>query len=81
MITLSLLILISGIILNRHNFLVICMILELIYLLLGYLLISFNMDFFVLILLGITGSETAIGLSLILGYYLRNNENSSILNT
>ena len=46
-------------------------ILELIYLLLGVLLISFHMDFFVLILLGITGCETAIGLSILLGYYIR----------
>jgi NADH:ubiquinone oxidoreductase subunit K len=71
MITLSLLILISGIIFHRQNFLVICMILELIYLLLGLLLISFEMDFFVLIILGLTGCETAVGLSIILGYYLR----------
>jgi NADH:ubiquinone oxidoreductase subunit K len=74
MITLSLFILISGIILNRQNFLVLCMILELIYLLLGYLLISLGLDFFVLVVLGVTGSETAVGLSLILGYYLRNSE-------
>lgn len=71
MITFSILILISGILLNRHNFLVICMILELIYLLIGYLLISFNMDLLVLIIIGITGCETAIGLSILLGYYLR----------
>jgi NADH:ubiquinone oxidoreductase subunit K len=71
MITLSLLILISGIIFHRQNFLVICMILELMYLVLGLLLISFEMDFFVLIILGLTGCETAVGLSIILGYYLR----------
>jgi len=73
MILLSILILISGILINRHNFLVICMILELIYLLLGYLLISFELDFLVLIILGITGSESCIGLSILLGYYLRTN--------
>lgn len=73
MITFYILILIFGIILNRHNFLVICMILELIYLILGLLLISFSMDFLVLILLGITGCETAIGLSILLGYYLKSN--------
>ena len=71
MITLSLIILISGILFHRTNFLVICMILELIYLLLGLLLISFEMDFLVLIILGLTGCETAVGLSIILGYYLR----------
>ncbi len=71
MIIFSLFLLISGILLNRNNFLLICMILELIYLLLGVLLISFHMDFFVLILLGITGCETAIGLSILLGYYIR----------
>ena len=64
--------LLSGIIFHRNNFLVICMILELIYLLLGILLISLNMDFFVLIILGITGCETAVGLSILLGYYIRN---------
>lgn len=73
MITFSILILISGILLNRNNFLVICMILELIYLLIGYLLISNNMDLLVLIIIGITGCETAIGLSILLGYYLRIN--------
>lgn len=72
MITLEILLLLLGIIFHRNNFLIICMILELIYLLLGFLLISYNMDFFVLIILGITGSETAIGLSILLGYYLRN---------
>jgi NADH:ubiquinone oxidoreductase subunit K len=46
------------------------MILELIYLYLGYLLISFDMDFFVLLFLGITGAETAVGLSIILGLYM-----------
>lgn len=45
------------------------MILELIYLLLGFMLISNNLDILVLIILGITGSETALGLSIILGYY------------
>jgi NADH:ubiquinone oxidoreductase subunit K len=74
MITLSLLILISGIIFHRHNFLVICMLLEIIYLLLGVLLISLEMDFFVLIVLGLTGCETAVGLSILLGYYLSNNK-------
>lgn len=72
MITISFILLLSGIIFHRNNFLVICMILELIYLLLGILLISLNMDFFVLILLGITGCETAVGLSILLGYYIRN---------
>lgn len=71
MITMSIMILMLGILFRRDNFLVICMILELIYLLLGFLLISFNMDYFVLIVLGITGCETAIGLSILLGYYLR----------
>lgn len=46
------------------------MIIELIYLLIGYLLISLNQDFLVLLILGISGSETAIGLSILLGYYL-----------
>ena len=72
MITISFMLLLSGIIFHRNNFLVICMILELIYLLLGILLISLNMDFFVLIILGITGCETAVGLSILLGYYIRN---------
>nr|YP_010554966.1 NADH dehydrogenase subunit 4L [Amoeboaphelidium protococcarum]UYP50898.1 NADH dehydrogenase subunit 4L [Amoeboaphelidium protococcarum]UYP50921.1 NADH dehydrogenase subunit 4L [Amoeboaphelidium protococcarum] len=71
MITLSLLILISGMIFHRKNFLVISMILELIYLLLGFLLISLNMEFLVIIVLTITGCETAVGLSILLGYYLR----------
>lgn len=71
MISLALLILFSGIVINRHNFLVLCMILELIYLLLGYWMVSLHLDFFVLLVLGITGAETAIGLSIILGYYLR----------
>jgi len=74
MITLSILILISGIIFHRKNFLVISMILELIYLLLGFLLISLNMDFIVIIILGITGCETALGLSILLGYYLRSSK-------
>lgn len=73
MITIGIILLLLGIIFHRNNFIVICMILELIYLLLGYLLISFNMDFFVLIILGLTGCETAIGLSILLGYYLRIN--------
>lgn len=71
MINLSILLLIFGIIFHRNNFLIIAMILELIYLLIAYILISFNMDIFVLIMLGITGCETAIGLSLLLGYYIR----------
>lgn len=75
MISLYILILISGIILNRNNFLVICMILEIIYLCLGLLLISLQNDFLVLIILGITGCETAIGLSIILGYYIRGSNN------
>lgn len=74
MITLSLILLIFGIIFHRNNFLIICMILELIYLLLGYLLISFNMELFVIIFLGITGAESAIGLSILLSYYLSNNK-------
>lgn len=74
MINLSILILIFGIIFHRANFLIIAMILELIYLLLGYLLISFHFDLFALIVLGITGSETAIGLSILLGYYIRMTE-------
>ncbi len=70
MITLSLILLIFGIIFHRNNFLIICMILELIYLLLGYCLISIFLDLFVIIFLGITGAESAIGLSLLLSYYL-----------
>lgn len=72
MISTTLVILIFGLIFHRNNFLVISMILELIYLILGYLLISFDMDLFVLIFLGITGAETAVGLSILLGYYLSN---------
>ena len=72
MITFSFLILLLGIIFHRHNFLVLCMLLELIYLLLGILLISLQMDFLVFIVLGLTGCETAIGLSILLGYYLNN---------
>ena len=49
------------------------MILELIYLLLGFLLISNNLDLLVIVILGITGSETALGLSIILGYYTKQN--------
>lgn len=71
MITLSILILLSGMIFHRKNFLVISMILELIYLLLGFLLISLDMEFLVIIVLTITGCETAVGLSILLGYYLR----------
>lgn len=71
MISLSILILIFGIIFHRNNFLIIAMILELIYLLLGFLLISFNLDLLVIIILGITGCETALGLSILLGYYIR----------
>jgi NADH:ubiquinone oxidoreductase subunit K len=80
MITLSFLILIFGIIFHRNNFLIICMILELIYLLLGFLLISFNMDLFVILFLGITGAESAIGLSILLSYYLtiRQEDNSNL---
>jgi hypothetical protein len=74
MITLSFFILLSGIIFHRYNFLVLCMILEIIYLLLGVLLISIQMDFFVLIILGLTGCETAMGLSILLGYYLSINK-------
>ena len=73
MIILSLLILIFGIIFHRNNFLIISMILELIYLILGYFLISLNMDLLVFIFLGITGAETAIGLSILLAYYQGNN--------
>jgi NADH:ubiquinone oxidoreductase subunit K len=71
MITFSLFIMIFGIIFHRNNFLVLSMILELIYLLLAYLFISLEMDFFVLVFLGVTGCETAVGLSILLGYYLR----------
>jgi NADH:ubiquinone oxidoreductase subunit K len=71
MISISILILIFGLIFHRNNYLIIAMILELIYILLGYLLISLNMDLFVIIVLGITGCETAIGLSILLGYYIR----------
>lgn len=71
MITLSILILIFGIIFHRNNFIIIAMILELIYLLLGFLLISNNLDMLVIVILGITGSETALGLSIILGYYTK----------
>lgn len=70
MITLSILILIFGIIFHKNNFILISMILELIYILLGYLLISLNLDFFVIIILGVTACETALGLSILLGYYL-----------
>ena len=72
MIILSLIILIFGIIFHRDNFLIISMILELIYLLLGYLLISLNEELLVFIFLGITGGETAIGLSILLSYYQSN---------
>lgn len=71
MISLGILILIFGIIFHRNNYLIIAMILELIYLLLGFILISFNMDLFVIIILSITGCETALGLSILLGYYIR----------
>ena len=74
MITLSLIILIFGIIFHRNNFLIISMILELIYLLLAFLLISLNMDLFVIVFLGVTGAETAIGLSILLSYYLNQKE-------
>jgi NADH:ubiquinone oxidoreductase subunit K len=50
------------------------MILELIYLLLAFLLISLNMDLFVIVFLGVTGAETAIGLSILLSYYLNQKE-------
>lgn len=71
MISIGILILIFGIIFNRTNFLIIAMILELIYLLIGFILISLNMDLLAIIVLGITGSETALGLSILLGYYIR----------
>lgn len=71
MISLSILILIFGIIFHKDNFIIMAMILELIYLLLGFILISNNLDILVLIILGITGSETALGLSIILGYYTK----------
>lgn len=74
MISLSLIILIFGIIVNRTNFLKIFILLELIYLLLGYLLISFNMDLFVIIVLGLAGAESCIGLSILLSYYLSTNK-------
>jgi len=73
MISLIFIILIFGLIFHRNNYLIIFMILELIYLYLGYLLISFDMDLFVLLFLGITGAETAVGLSIILGLYTFNN--------
>lgn len=71
MILFGIIILLFGIIFHRNNFLIIAMILELIYLLIGYLLISLNLDFFALLVLGLTGCETAIGLSILLGYYIR----------
>ena len=71
MINISILILIFGIIFHRNNFLIITMILELIYLLIGFLLISVNMDIFAIYVLAITGCETALGLSILLGYYIR----------
>ena len=71
MISIGILILIFGIIFHRNNYLIIAMILELIYILIGYLLIYLNMDLYVIIVLGITGCETAIGLSILLGYYIR----------
>ena len=75
MINIIFILLIFGLIFHRNNYLVISMILELIFLFLGYLLVSFDMDFFVLLFLGITGAETAIGLSILLSYYLSVNVN------
>ena len=79
MIILMFLILIFGIIFHRNNFLIISMILELIYLIAGYLLISLNLDLFVFIFLGITGAETAIGLSILLSYYQELNKNNQVV--
>lgn len=69
MITLSLITLIFGIILNRNNFIVIIMILELIYLLLGLILIIWDNPHFIIYILSVTAAETAIGLSILLGYF------------
>lgn len=70
MIISSILILITGIIFHRHNFLILFILLELIYLLLAILFISLQLDLFLLFILTFTTSETAIGLSILLGYYL-----------
>jgi|LauGreDrversion4_2_1035121.scaffolds.fasta_scaffold149807_2 NADH:ubiquinone oxidoreductase subunit K len=69
MLILSLITLLFGIILNRNNFIVIIMILELIYLLLGFLLIFFENPYFIIYIFCVTAAETAIGLSLLLGYF------------
>ena len=72
MITIALVILLIGLIINRQNFLIIIMIIELLYLILGLLLIIWDNSNLVIYILGMTTSETAIGLSIILGYYSLN---------
>lgn len=71
MISLTILILIISLIFHRNNYLIIAMILELIYLLIGFILLSLQEDLLVIIVLTITGCETALGLSILLGYYIR----------
>lgn len=71
MISLTILILIASLIFHRDNYLIIAMILELIYLLIGFILLSLQEDLLVIIVLTITGCETALGLSILLGYYIR----------
>lgn len=73
MINLFLIIIIFGIIFHRNNFLIISMLLEILYLIIGYYLIYLMLDIFVIILIGITGAESAIGLSILLSYYLKKN--------
>lgn len=69
MILLYIIILIFGIVLHRDNYLIIAMIIEIINLIISLIFISINLSFFAIIFLGITGAETAIGLSILLGYY------------
>lgn len=72
MISLSFIILLFGLIFHRNNFLIISMILELIYLYITYLLLSLDMDSsFLMLILGITGAETAVGLSILLSFYFQ----------
>lgn len=56
---------------HKTNFLMIAILLDIFYLIISYYFITYNIIYFSLIIIGITGAETALGLSLILNYYLK----------
>lgn len=60
---------IFGVCLNRNNFIVSIMLLELLYLVLGLLLLVLENQYIIVYIIGVTATETVIGMGILLGYY------------